>query len=110
MLNLFSLSDLSTDTPSLVVNEHNPYLEDSVTFTCDKRSAEGNPAVSSVRWYKDDEFLTEWPQTSSHTIKNVTLEDSGLYKCVVGNSIQFTGFSNTVKINVSTSVSKYLGI
>ena len=83
-------------------------MEDSITFTCDKGSAEGNPVLSSVRWYKDDEFLTDWSQTSPHTVKNVTREDSGLYKCVVGNGIEFTGFSNTVKINVSTSVSKYL--
>ena len=103
---MLSSADITSDSPSISVDEENPYLEDSVTFTCDKGAVEGNPAMYSVGWYKDS-HPTNWSVTSFTIKRKVTLEDSGAYTCLVGNGIGFSGFSNTVYINVSSVVGKY---
>ena len=103
---MLPFADITSDSPEISVDKENPYLEDFVTFTCDKGTVEGNPAVSRVGWYKDN-HPTNWSVTSFTIKRKVTLEDTGIYTCLVGNIIGFSGFSNTVYINVSSVVSKY---
>ena len=103
---LLLFADITSDSPKLLIDQENPYFEDSVTFTCDIGTVKGNPAVSKVGWYKDD-HPTNWSLTSFTIKRKVTLEDSGVYKCIVGNTIGFSGFSNTIYLKVSSEPSKY---
>ena len=101
-----TFADIISESPTLSVDQENSYLNDVVTFNCDKGTVKGNPAVSTVSWYKDH-HPTNWSRTSFIIKRKVTLEDSGLYKCLVGNIIGFSGFSNTVHLKVSRVPSKY---
>ena len=107
-INCYKLTfvDITSDSPKISTDQENPYLNDVVTFTCDKAAVEGNPAISTVSWYKDD-HPTDRSLTSFTIKRKVTLEDSGVYKCLVGNIIGFSGFSNSVYLNVGSVVSKY---
>ena len=92
------------------MDQENPYLEDTVTFTCDKGLVDGNPAVSQVGWFRNCRHLSDWSATMFTINRMVTTEDSRVYKCIVSNAVGSSEFSNTVQVNVSSIVSKYLSL
>ena len=88
------------------MDKSNPFRGDSVTFTCDKRTVDSNPEASFVGWYKDEQQLG-WPNTSFLFTMKVTPKDSGIYKCIVGNIIVVSNYSNWVQVNVGNLFSEY---
>ena len=101
------LADFTSGQPKLSVDQENPYLDDIVTFSCDKVLVDGNPAVSQVRWLKNDRRLSGWSNATFTISRMVTTEDSGVYTCIVSNAVSSSELSNTVLVNVSSIVSKY---
>ena len=104
---LLPIADITSGPPELSIDEDYPYTDDEVTFKCDTNKVMANPVVSRVGWFKDNTALTNWSDTSLTITRKVSLEDSGVYKCFVGNAAGFSGFSLAVELNVSSSVSKY---
>ncbi|XP_065564837.1 hemicentin-1-like isoform X2 [Artemia franciscana] len=70
--------------PRIEVGPHNPLRVErggTAHLTC---SVDAKPAVSNVRWSRNGQFIST---SYRHTLKNVEIEDSGIYVCSAENSL-----------------------
>ena len=88
-------------SPHLLVNESAPIPHSDVTFTCNHKGMEANPAIDSVEWKIDDTILKH--SSFEYTIKDVTASHNGTYSCRVGNTIDFSDVSNQIVLSVNCS-------
>ncbi|XP_063064868.1 B-cell receptor CD22 [Engraulis encrasicolus] len=67
---------------------------DSVTLTC---ISDANPPVMTYTWYKVNKGGTPVGSGQTHTIVQITTEDTGQYYCRVNNSV---GFNNSTMVSI----------
>ena len=92
-------------TPIIEFHE-NPTNGDKVTFTCNTKGVKGNPKMSFVKWYGDDELDWVSKECCTYTLR-VNLNSSGDYSCLVGNTYGSTPKSDGKFLNVSAT-GKYI--
>ena len=94
--------------PTQTVFEVN--VSESVTFICNTKPY---PRVTNLVWEKEIDGVTTYVNTvhmsTSLTLTNLNMDDSGIYRCIANNSAGSTNMSFTLQVttgNVQYSIVK----
>lgn len=106
-INTCNLTPSPTDAPKNVTLSVNPSGDvvkgNSVTLTC---SCSANPPVLAYTLYKESgQPLATLTPSQSHTIRSISLTDSGGYYCQAQNEVSVVK-SNVTSLNVQCEYSR----
>ena len=98
-------SDAPMGRPIISVDKPNPFVGETIVFTCHSDGVDANPTPNGSIWYKNDIEICNLSDSLLLYI-TVSAEDDGNYSCQVANSLGSSSMSDSVMMS-SEEISKY---
>ena len=91
-------SDAPMGRPIISLDKPNPFVGETIVFTCHSDGVDANPTPNGSIWYKND---IEICNLSDSLLLNITVsaEDDGNYSCQVANQFGNSSISDGVMMS-----------